>query len=559
MTLLAGTLPGLTQSTIPEAMLTAAVLLVAALRPPRASLSGAMQLWLALAFAVAVFAPCPMRSLHLAVRFTAAAALFVLLQDGDGEKRRPAMAAIATGAALFGLTVWLFGLTPRVLAPFGLHHYAAGFLLLHLPLTASLARRFPLWWIAVAAQVLAIAGTRSLAAVVALAVLSLWPLRRRPVWVAAVALALVAVAVYVPRTRSLLERGEDPSLSTENRVRYLSTGLAMVEARPWGWGLGSTPLVAAPYRPQVPDVMPQGEALPHLHNLPVHITAEMGVIAPLVAAVLFWQAFSPGLLAYAVLSLADYQLNLPALLFALAAVMALGVRPRGGMLQPVWRVVFLLAAALAPLQSTCGWEDFEKGNYAAAAARLPDLIPVSAAAGSTLLDSGKAAEAIPHLERAARLDRYFTLAHFHLGRARLATGNRGAAVEAFAQALLAQPVTVFADGWDVDIYRQAMRRALSQLGTMPPADDPRTRHRFAELRAFLVANQEAPPVGSYRRVYSEITDTDLDHNTSLQVFRRVGAPKYTSGIVVALPKPDFYIPPGIGYLPKGGRGGPPLQ
>ncbi len=549
MTLLAGTLPGLTQTTVPETMLMAAVLVVAALRPPRVRLGGALQLWLLLAFAVAVLAPCPARSLHLAVRFTAAAAFFVLLQDGEDEKRKPMMAAIATGAAMFGIAVWLMGLTPRVLAPFGLHHYAAGFLLLHLPLTVSLARRFPLWWLAGAVQVAAIAGTRSLAAVAALAVLCLWPLRRRPVWVAGIALVLVALAVYVPRTRSLLERGEDPSLSVENRVRYLRTGFAMIEARPWGWGLGSTPLVPAPYRPQVPDVMPQGEALPHLHNLPVHVAAEMGVLAPILATILFWQAFSPGLLAYAVLSLADYQLDLPALLFALAAVMALAVRPRDGALQPVWRMIFLMAAAAAPIQSTCGWEDFEKGNYTAAAARIPDLIPVSAAAGASLLESAKAAEAIPHLERATQLDRYFTLAHYHLGRARLAVGNRGAAVEAFAQGLLAQPVTVFADGWEVDIYRQAMRRALSQLGAMPPAEDPRTRHRFAELRAFLRANQEAPPVGSYRRVYSEITDGDLDHNTSLQVFRHVGAPKYTSGIVVSLPQPDFYIPPGIGFLP----------
>ena len=548
MTLLAGTLPGLTQSTVPETMLTAAVMLVAALRPPHARLSGTLQLWLVLVCFAAIPALCPLRSLHLVVRFMAAAAFFVLLQDGDDD-RRPAMAAVATGAAVFGLAVWMLGLTPRVLAPFGLHHYAAGFLLLHLPLTASLARRYPLWWLGVAAQAVAIAGTRSLAAGVALAVLCLWPLRRRPVWVASIALALVALAVAVPRTRALIERGGDPSLSVENRIRYLRTGLEMIKVRPFGWGPGSTPLVSAPFRPQVPDVMPQGEGLPHLHNLPMNVAAEMGVLAPIVAAVLFWQAFSPGLLAYAVLSLADYQLDLPALLFALAAVMALAARRREGSLQPVWRVIFLLAAAAAPIQSTCGWGDFESGNYVAAAARLPDLIPVSAAAGSTLLDAGKAAEAIPYLERATRLDRYFTLAHYHLGRARLETGNRTGAVEAFAQGLLAQPVTVFADGWDAEIYRESMRRALGQLGTMPPADDPRTRHRFAELRAFLRANQDAPPAGTYRRVYSEITDADLDHNTSLQVFRRVGAPKYTSGIVVALPKPDFYIPPGIGYLP----------
>lgn len=535
-------MPGLTRGMVPETVISVGVLLGAAVLPVRARMPLALQCVLAIAVVLAAFAPCPERSLEMAVRFAAAAAFFLLLQDQDDD-RRASMACVATVAALFGLGAWLFGSTPRVLAPFGLHHYAAGFLLLHLPITAGLARRMPLWWIAVAVQAAAIAGSRSLAACVVLGLLCLWPLRRRPIWIAAVVLVLAATAIYVPRTRSLLERGEDPSLSTENRVRYLRTGLAMVAARPWGWGLGATPLVAARYRPQTPDVMPQGEVLPHLHDLPLHLAAELGLVGLAAAAMLLWEAWSLPLAAYAIFSLADYQLDLPSMLFALAAVMTLSMARREGTLQPLWRVIFLLAAAAAPFHSVCGWEDFEKGNYVAAAEKMPDLIPVSAAAGASL--AATPARAIPYLERAVRLDPYFTLAHYHLGRALVATGRNG--IDAFADGMLAQPVTVFADSWDPEVYRRSIRRAIQKLGR-PPSDDPRTRHRFEELSAFLRANQDAPPVGTYRRVYSEITDGDLDHSISLQVFRRVGETKYTSPVVVMMPTPTFYIPPGIGYL-----------
>lgn len=541
-------------------LLLMALLLAAAWARPRARLGAGFEpvlaAWLALAFLSSVFAPCPLRSLQQAVQLAAAAAFFYLLLGAGREFCVRAMAAVATAAAIFGLAVFLLGFTPRVAAPLGSHHYAAGFLLLHLPLTASLARSRRVWAVAAAVQALAILGTRSLAGIVVLLLLGLWALLRMPGrrWWLAGALALLAVpAALSPRTRSLLTRGEDPSLSLENRRRYLRTGAAMIAQHPLrGWGLGSVPLVAARYRPQTPDVMPQGETLPHLHNLPANLATEMGILGLALGAWMLWRLRSPALLAYAIFALADYQLDLPAVLFALAAVAAVSApkaRP-GQPLSGAWRVALAMAALAAPFQSRCGWDDFERGRYAQAAQRLPDLIPVSAAAGAALLQAGQPQSAIPHLVRAAELDSYFTLAHYHLGRARELAGDRQGAVEAYSRALLVQPVTLFAEGWDPVVYRDAVRGALRQLQSLSAGlrFDERTRHRHAELRAFLAANAEAVPAGAHRRTFYEITDADLAHNTGLLVFRRVGAAKYTSGVTVLLPKPDFYIPPGIGYL-----------
>ena len=505
---------------------------------PKARLGGGGDLacvaFLACSFLTAIFAVCPERSLHLAVQFAAAAVLFYLVLDADPESLAPAMAGVATLAALFGLGAWLFGYTPRVTAPFGLHHYAAGFLLLHLPVTWKLAKRNPLWFAAVLAQAAAILATRSMAAVVALSLATLWTLRRRPLFAVAALAAMVSVAVSVPRTRQLLRHGEDPSLSTENRLRYLHTGAAMIAARPLGWGLGSVPLVAARFTPKIPDVMPPGEVLPHLHNLPLHLATEAGLLGLLASAWFLWRARSLALAPYLLFAMADYQLDMPSLLFAFAAVAGLeATRGKDRPLIPAVRVAMLVVAALAPVTSTCGWENFD-------AARLPDLIPISSAEGARLLDAGL-------LQRATQLDPYFTLAWYHLGRARMAKGDRAGAVTAFAESMLVQPVTVFAEGWDGGVYADAQQQALVRLNGIPVASDARTKHRYEELHAFLAANPTLPR-GIFRRPYSEITDEGLERSTSLLVFHRLEPPKYTSTINIALARPDFYIPPGIGYL-----------
>ena len=569
ITLVTGTLSGLANP-ITNALTTvllSATILVGVWRRPTARLCPGDDLacagFLAAAFLTAIFSVCPERSLHLAVPFVAAAMLFYLVLDSNRGELALAMAATATIAALIGLGAWLVGATPRVTAPFGLHHYAAGFLLLHLPITWTLANRSSprasprrtLWIAALLLQAAAIAGTRSLAAAVVLGLMLLWTQRRRPVALVAILVALAAVAVLVPRTRELLMRGDDPSLSTENRLRYLQTAVAMLKARPLGWGLGSVPLVGAPFRPQTPDMMPEGEVLPHVHNLPLHLTVETGIFGMIAAAWFLWRARSLNIAPYLLFAMADYQLDIPALLIAFAAAAGLSAtaaksRPLG----KVWQVALLCAAALAPVASLCGWDDFLEHRHVQAAAKLPDLIPVSSAAGASLVEaglveSGKYREAIPYLERAERLDRYYTLAWFHHGRALLALGDRDRAATTFAQALLTQPVTVFAENWDAQVYAQAQRRAVADLDAMriSLSADSRTQYRYNELHAFLTANP-TPPAGEFRVPYSEITDASWTRSTSLLIFRRLETPSFTSTIYVSLPQPDFYIPPGIGYL-----------
>ena len=137
---------------------------------------------LALLFVVlavgALQSPCPGRSWRMLLLAASAAAVFYLVvglvSAGRLHTAIPAlqfvMPATGTAAALLGLALYFAGRTPRVAAPLGHHNYMAGFLLLHLPLTAgaAVAARSPLarmfWFAALAAQALAILLTGSLAA-----------------------------------------------------------------------------------------------------------------------------------------------------------------------------------------------------------------------------------------------------------------------------------------------------------------------------------------------------------------------------------------------------------
>jgi len=559
LTLVTGTVFGLAHpvtSGITTALVVATILAGVWKRPAARLCPGddlAVAGFLAITFLTAIFSICPARSIHLAVPFVGAAMLFYLVLDSRREQLAGPMAAVATVAAIIGLSAWLTGATPRVTAPFAMHHYAAGFLLLHLPITWALVQedwRNWRWLAALALQAGAIAGTRSLAGIAALALMILWTLRRKPVLLIAALAAIAAIVGTVPRTREMLTRGEDRSLSLENRLRYVETGVAMLKARPLGWGLGSVPLVSAPYRPQTPDVMPQGEVLPHLHNLPLQLAVETGLFGLIAGGWFLFRARSPAIAPYLLFALFDYQLDIPALLFACAAVAGLSAkstlhRPPG----KVWQIALLCAAAMAPVASMCGWDDFVDARYTDAAARLPDLIPLSAAAGAWDVDQRKYGEAIPYLERAEKLDPYFTLAWFHHGRALGLLGDRDGAADAFAQAMLTHPATIFAEGWGAALYSAAQQRAIAKLDGLHAklSPDARTEYRFKELRAFLGANPTPPP-GEFRVPYSEITDADFASSTSLLVFHRPAPAKTTSTIYVMLPRPDFYIPPGIGYL-----------
>lgn len=531
-----------------------AIILLGVFFVPRVRLGGGGDLacaaFLGIAFLTAAFAVCPGRSAHLAVQFVCAAVVFYFVLNSNRDKIAPAMAATATLAAAAGLGWWLFGFTPRVVTPFGLHHYAAGFLLLHLPLTWKLAERRPPWYVAAALQVVAIAGTRSMAAILVLGLMFLWVQRRHPLRLSVAVALLIGVAALVPRTNQLLTRGEDPTLSTENRIRYVQTGLKMFAARPLGWGLGSVPLASSPFRPQTPDVMPRGEVLPHTHNLPLNLAVETGLLGLLAAAWFLWRARSLSLVPYLLLALADYQLDLPALLFALAAVAGLNAARLESPPVPAWivRALLLVAAVLTPFaHSDCGWDSFLDSEYVQAADKLPNVIPAQSPAGVELLQKGEVESSIRYVKRATQLDPYFTLAWFHLGRAQERSGRRAEAVTAYTQAILTHPITIFAEGWNPVLYAEAQKRALATLESSRFSNDAVTQHRYRELHDFLAANPSLP-AGTFPDQYAEIADGRVDLSVSLLVFHRLAAPRYTSAINVLLPTRGFYIPPGLGYL-----------
>ena len=159
---------------------------LAAKRQERWSLLGGfseplLALLLVVLVAGALESPCTGRSWRMLLLVAAAAAVFYLVlglvSPGGPQRALLQMVLPATGttAALLGMALYFAGQTPRVVAPLGHHNYMAGFLLLHLPLTAGAAvaaRSHParlFWYAATAAQALAIVLTGSLAGVLALA------------------------------------------------------------------------------------------------------------------------------------------------------------------------------------------------------------------------------------------------------------------------------------------------------------------------------------------------------------------------------------------------------
>ena len=623
-----------------------------------------LALLLVVMVAGALQSPCTGRSWRMLLLAAAAAAVFYLVVGLVSSGRlQPAatlqlvLPATGTAAAVVGLSLYFLGRTPRVVAPLGHHNYMAGFLLLHLPLTAGAAaaarsnsaRLF--WYAATAAQAVAIVLTGSLAGVLVLTGLGLVALVsrlgfsrvgfRKPLgpkstirsskWqlVALLVLAALAAVVFLwsrspvvaglrGRVAAIVAERRDPSLSLEKRLRHLRAGVSVAAARPLvGWGLGATPFAASLHREQTPGLSPPGEVLPQLHSLPANLLAETGVLrlAAALLLVLTTLRLSTGpaataLWAYLIFSLSDYQLDLPAILFPLAIVAGFSVTtspPASPKAEPSsllrWLAMgglFLLSltgAALLgrssvvhyfyqrgdPVQAAqwdarCGFYAFRAGGladqqtganqteanqpdatnaarrfYLEAAKRMPNLIPVAAQAGSSLMQAGWYSDALPWLERATELDYYFTLAHFHLGRARLRTGNRTGAIEAFSTALLVQPATVMAEDWlrspEREVYSESLERALDrlyELAAFHPESGP--RRRWNELGAYLIGRRNQLPAGLYRVLFFELVDRDLTVNHSLIVFRRAASPLRVAPVVLLSPTPNPRPPAGLGVI-----------
>ena len=616
-----------------------------------------LALLLVVLVAGALQSPCTGRSWRMLLLAAGAAAVFYLVVGLVSSGRPPASTALqlvlpatGTAVALLGLVSYSAGWTPRVAAPLGHHNYMAGFLLLHLPLTAaaavaarSLPARF-FWYAATAAQALAIVLTGSLAGVLVLAGLGFVALVSRlgfrkslspqstihnPKWQLVALLALVALAAVVflwsrspvveglrGRVAAIVAERRDPSLSLENRVRHLRAGLGMTAARPLvGWGLGATPFAASLHREQTPGLSPSGEVLPQLHSLPANLLAETGVLGLAIVLLLVLATLrvatgpaATALCAYLIFSLGDYQLDLPAILFPLAIVAGFSVAtglPARQEIEPTplprWLAMgglFLLSltgaallgrssvahyfyqrgdpAQAAQWDARCGFYAFRAGGladqqteanqteannaarrarrlYLDAATQMPNLIPLATQAGSSLVQAGRYSDALPWLERAAALDYYFTLAHFHLGRARLRTGDRAGAIEAFSTALLVQPATVMAEDWlrqpERDVYSESLERALGslyELAAFYPESGP--WRRWNELGAYLIGRRNQLPTGPYRVLFFELLDRDLTVNHSLIVFRRTASPLRIAPVVLLSPTPNPRPPAGLGAI-----------
>ena len=184
---------------------------------------------------------------------------------------------------------------------------------------------------------------------------------------------------------------------------------------------------------------------------------------------------------------------------------------------------------------------------------MPNLIPLATQAGSSLVQAGRYSDALPWLERAAALDYYFTLAHFHLGRTRLRTGDRAGAIEAFSTALLVQPATVMAEDWlqqpERDVYSESLERALEslyELAAFYPESGP--WRRWNELGAYLIGRRNQLPTGPYRVLFFELLDRDLTVNHSLIVFRRTASPLRVAPVVLLSLTPNPRPPAGLGAI-----------
>ena len=95
-----------------------------------------------------------------------------------------------------------------------------------------------------------------------------WPRRGR-------ALALVGAVWFAPRVIDVA-RGHD--LSTRARLAYAEAGVRGWRERPLlGWGPGATAWTIAEHLPVRPGVLPAGQAVADLHDLPLQLGYELGV------------------------------------------------------------------------------------------------------------------------------------------------------------------------------------------------------------------------------------------------------------------------------------------
>ena len=221
-------------------------------------------------------------------------------REEDRRRGLRGLAVAAIGVSLWALIDWLCFGSPRPAMPLGHHNLLAAWLVIVLPLAVLPAREPGPWrWAGLAAGGLAAAtvlasrslsGYAALAGVVLLAFISRREhRRRRGLWLALLAIALLLAAYQLPRAFRIVA-GSDPSARA--RGAYLEAGVRGFTARPiLGWGPGSVPWTAAAFLDPVPGVNPWGESVGDLHSLSVQLAYELGLTGLLLVggvAVLFF-------------------------------------------------------------------------------------------------------------------------------------------------------------------------------------------------------------------------------------------------------------------------------
>lgn len=483
-----------------------------------------------------------------------AVALFFLVGDwvnsGASATRR---AQLLTGAGLFlavvaltSTALWIHSLAGRtggaiwaVRNPYPLGHpnYTAGLALLMLPVFSALAvrdfRLRRLGWLA--AAVLAIGmlitsgsrgGLLGLLVLVVVHVPAISRALRWKLWIVILVGLFAALAVLAvnPRTRTLLSGSAARAtlqVSDVQRSAMAEAGWRMGLDRPLlGWGPGTTPLAYPIYR----HLLDGGaENVLQLHSVPVQLWAELGAggvlagLALLVLALLAARA-SPtarrvafAFSGYAVFCLTDWQLDIPALAFAVAiasALIAPATPPRLG------RSRFVLGGAvLAALLAIAllGRRDPAPGLNVRALVLARD--PAQGEAAVALLKKSRnlnPAQEITYFNLGwllvvrdpAAAEQDFAVAarlvpdkggvYFGLGLARLNQGHRAAAAKAFALECLNDPVFLTSPWWESPALhesRPVVDALALQLLASPPApfagQDPEVARESAYVAALI--------------------------------------------------------------------------
>lgn len=499
-------------------------------------------------------------------------------REEDRRRGLRALALAVLGVSLWALIDWIVLGSPRPAMPLGHHNLLAAWLVMVLPLAVLPAREPGPWRLAGLAAGGLAAGTilasRSLSGCAALAGVALLAFlaraeqtRRRRLWVALLAAALLLAVTQLPRVLRIAA-GKDPS--AQARGAYLLAGVRGFTARPLlGWGPGSAPWTAAAFLDPVPGVNPWGESVGDLHSLSVQVAYELGITGFLLAGgivILFFarriaereEGRDPALLLGGVLGLAGGAMAslgtgaIAVTALPLAAATAAGAALAGSGRGPArrgspWPVrVYAVAAllALAPLELARWHYDrarTRKGVAAetelAAAMRLDPEFPLypmrlallrfgdpggPASAGTLALRSAEEGRGVsslwlvagilepsaPALENACALDPLDPFPPFY-GMV-VAPGDPDAPARA-AQALLAEPRLLAATFWER--HPDLLAGALSRVRDWPGVD--------AGWKEALLA--AAPPagarVGPTLRVALTI-DGEEAQSLSLTAFRR---------------------------------------